>query len=485
VPNEPDLDLAEARQLAADVFVMGFPLVLMDAVRRAHPIELNRILLLAEDSPTLAPGLADEGTREVRTSAWIDVSERPVVMHLPHMHGRYFSVTLMDATGDPFASLGSHTGDAAGSDLAIVGPRWRGELSGPLKAVRSVTDVVWALSRITASSDADRPEAEALAGRQALTPLHEAGEAARPIDRGPMRLLDPPAHTCVQQVMDMTPEMFTHRLNLLVERAAQGLRGAYWPTLRTRLRALNELGKPGEIGVDSELGRTLSKGFADGAAAIRAGAELAAKPGASGWRTFGAPPSPGAGPLARAVRVFTDLGGPVAEDVLSLVCDTDEAGRELSGAERYRIHFARGATPPVVAFWSLFITPRSVKGAPTGTRRGIGDRNDLTANPDGSLDLIIQHEVPAGGPSVNWLPAPTGAFTLSVRLHWPRPPALSGAWRMPAVERLGSGFARRAESRQSGTDPQRSPPSEDGLSPRLSSWSRFPLAFAILREITK
>ena len=251
MPNEPEIDLAEARQLSADVFVMGFPLVLMDAVRRAHPIELNRILLLADNSPTLAPGLADEGVREVRTSAWIDVSERPMVMHLPHMHGRYFSVTLMDASGDPFASLGSHTGDAAGSDVAIVGPRWRGELSGPLKAVRSVTDVVWALSRITANSDADRPEAEALAARQALTPLHEAGEAARPSTAGRCGSWIRPAHTCVQQVMDMTPEMFTHRLNLLVERSAQGLRGAYWPTLRARLRALNELGKPGEIGVDS------------------------------------------------------------------------------------------------------------------------------------------------------------------------------------------------------------------------------------------
>lgn len=465
MPNEPDFDVTEARQLAADVFVMGFPLVLMDAVRRAHPIELNRILLLADDSPTLAPGLADEGVLEVRTSAWIDVSERPVVMHLPHMHGRYFSVTLMDASGDPFASLGSHTGDAVGSDLAIVGPRWRGELSGPLKAVRSLTDVVWALSRITANSAADRPEAEVLAARQALTPLHEVGEAGTPVDPGPMRVLEPPSHTCVQQVMDMTPEMFTHRLNLLVERSAQGLRGAYWPTLRARLHALNALGKPGEIGVDSELGRTLSRGFADGAAAIRAGTELAAKPGATGWRTFGAPPSSGAGPLARAVRVFTDLGGPVSEDVLSLACDTDEAGREFSGTERYRIHFPRGGTPPVVAFWSLFVTPLGAKGAPTGTRRGISDRNDLTANPDGSLDLIIQHELPAGGPTVNWLPAPAGLFTLNIRLHWPRPAALSGPWRMPAVERLGSGFARRAETRAPAPDEPRRPPPSNALRP--------------------
>jgi len=466
VSNEPEIGSVEARQLAADVFVMGFPLVLMDTVRRAHPIEFNRILLLADNSLALAPGLADEGVRAVRTSAWIDVSERPVVMHLPHMHGRYFSLTLMDASGEPFTSLGSRTGDDTGCDLAIAGQRWRGELTGTLKAKRSPSDLVWAVTRITANSASDRAETEALAGRQCIVPLREPSEGGPSADQGQMRLLEPPASASVQQVIDMTPQTFSHRLNLLVERAALGSQDARGQAIRTRLAALNDLGRPLEA--DSDLSRILARGFSDGAAAIRAGAELASQPGASGWRTFGAAPNVG-GPLARAVRAYLDLGGPAPEDVLSLICDEDEAGREFSGAERYRIHFPRGATPPVEAFWSLFVAPRGARGGPGGPRRGISDRNDLTSNPDGSLDLIIQHDIPGGVQLMNWLPAPAGAFTLNMRLHWPRPPAISGAWRMPAVERLGSGFARRSEHRQSGRpDEPYPPPPPDELQPTKS-----------------
>jgi hypothetical protein len=324
---------------------------------------------------------------------------------------------------------------------------------------------VWAVSRITANSASDRHETEALAARQCIVPLREPGESSPAADAGQMLLLEPPASASVQQVVDMTPETFRHRLNLLVDRAALGPRDDRGQAIRARLAALNDLAKPLEA--DPEHGRTIARGFADGAAAIRAGAELASQPGASGWRTFGAASNVG-GPLARAVRAYLDLGGSAPEDVLSLICDEDEAGREFSGAERYRIHFARGATPPVEAFWSLFVAPRGARGGPGGPRRGISDRNDLTPNPDGSLDLIIQHEIPGGVQLMNWLPAPAGAFTLNMRLHWPRPSATSGAWRMPAVERLGSGYARRTEHRQQGRlDGLRRPPGSDDLRPAI------------------
>jgi hypothetical protein len=140
----------------------------------------------------------------------------------------------------------------------------------------------------------------------------------------------------------------------------------------------------------------------------------------------------------------------------------------LSGAERYRVHFTRGASPPVEAFWSLFATTHARRDA-SAARRGISDRNDLALNPDGSLDLILQHDPPGGGQPVNWLPLPAGPFSLAMRLHWPKRAALSGAWRMPAVERLGSGFARRTESR-SGFAPPRPPEPPDDLRPAQSAW---------------
>ena len=63
----------EIRRIAADAFVFGFPLVLVDLVRRAHPVGANQILHLPDDAADVAPGLRDGDPRMVQSSAWIDL----------------------------------------------------------------------------------------------------------------------------------------------------------------------------------------------------------------------------------------------------------------------------------------------------------------------------------------------------------------------------------------------------------------------------
>ena len=49
-------------------------------------------------------------------------------------------------------------------------------------------------------------------------------------------------------------------------------------------------------------------------------------------------------------------------------------------------------------------------------RAVIGDRDKLSFNPDGSLDLYIQRESPGKEKEANWLPAPaSGPFTMNMR----------------------------------------------------------------------
>jgi hypothetical protein len=452
-----------ARAAAAQVFIHCFPLMLADAIRRCHPMGFHQFHLLTEQSMPLAPGLDGYDPRVVVTSAWIDLANEPVVVRLPAMHGRYFTLTLIDTVGEPFASLGSRTGDDGGFDLALAGPTWRGELPGGLTARRAPSESVWAVSRVHAHSAVDRPETLAIAKRQCLALLRPELHWPRPT----LPALEPPASPCVRQVAEMPAPVFFHRLDTVLERAPS----AYAQTLRPAIAALRAqlAGPPDPEAWDSEFATALARGLTDGLAAIRAAAEASSGSEGLGWRAMGARvdrASPNA--LTRAARAYAGMGAPVRDDMLSLVCERDESGRLLSGADAYRIHFPPGALPPVQAFWWLSPEP----AGDYGHRPSVGDRSDLVLGADGSLDLLIQAKPPQASQIANWLPSPAGPFSLVMRLYWAREEALRGAWRMPPVERLGSGAGRRA--RQS---PARSrtfqPPPVDFASPLLA-WRTTP-----------
>jgi hypothetical protein len=57
-------------------------------------------------------------------------------------------------------------------------------------------------------------------------------------------------------------------------------------------------------------------------------------------------------------------------------------------------------------------------------------------NADGSLDLYFHNESPGTNEQADWLPAPKGAFTLTVRHYAPKQEALTGKWNPPPVTKV-------------------------------------------------
>ena len=85
--------------------------------------------------------------------------------------------------------------------------------------------------------------------------------------------------------------------------------------------------------------------------------------------------------LKRAIVAQLGLGANLPEDAIYPLNLGDEAGKPLDGANKYTIHFEKGATPPVNAFWSvtLYDTEASrSRTASIASRSAAGCRSNTT-----------------------------------------------------------------------------------------------------------
>lgn len=158
----------------------------------------------------------------------------------------------------------------------------------------------------------------------------------------------------------------------------------------------------------------------------------------NGWSTIYGIGDPKMGLLKRAACSVRFLG-PInaAEEAMYWITGRDAAGRSLSGAHDYVLHFPPGQLPPNRAFWSVTMGDAKSGFVPNPINRySVSDRSGLSANPDGSLDILIQRIAPPGRES-NWLPAPSGKFLLWLRIYLPEQPVLDGTYAVPPITRVG------------------------------------------------
>jgi hypothetical protein len=140
--------------------------------------------------------------------------------------------------------------------------------------------------------------------------------------------------------------------------------------------------------------------------------------------------------LKRATVALGGLGANPPEDAVYPVLLTDADGDRTTGERNYVIHFDADKLPPVDAFWSITMyDAEGYQAANEVNRFAIGDRDPLTYNPDGSLDILIQHESPGPDRASNWLPAPTGPLGITMRLYAPKPEILDGRWAPPHLSK--------------------------------------------------
>jgi hypothetical protein len=171
--------------LGTFVFVYFWPLITYGAYKRAilkhglggGPIPVNTLYAVPNRVSPAAPdaSLLATGTTDVLyIGGWLDLAKVPLVLHVPEMASRYYSVQFTDPTdGTDFAYVGTRTTGTAAGDYLISGPGWKGTVSQGMTRIPSPNKSVLVVGRVFVESDSDLPTAYGLSKQIQMTALSE------------------------------------------------------------------------------------------------------------------------------------------------------------------------------------------------------------------------------------------------------------------------------------------------------------------------
>jgi hypothetical protein len=433
-----DGEAANTRAIAMQAYLSAFPSFL-------HLRQLSEYL---QGRRMMAPGECPLGgwflmralsTPEVTTvspnvdtlygAAYLLLREQgPVVLRVPPIRDRYYSVALMDTSFNNIAVVSPRTAGSDGGDWLVVPPGWSGTAPEGLRGViEATTSSVFLVQRIYVRDPSEVPALHALQDAMRLLPLAgwPDGDARFPdVDVSGYEIEG------VRETRD--PLRFFELTNAY--RAVDP-----WPPSEAGFRDLFRsvgVGPGSALPEAPGLRAAIVSGAVDAQAAMSA--RLSSGVVRDGWRV----PDPlagRAGPhlLDRAVTQANAMGAFVNEEAMYFFAYQDREGRLLDGRRRWTLTFPSGGLPPIDegAFWSVTMYDEGNLLVANPIDRYVirPDTPGLQPDAGGGLTIHLAAERPAGAPDGNWLPAPPGHFSVALRTYFPQAPIRDGSWFPPGI----------------------------------------------------
>jgi len=436
-----DLTPAEARTIAKEAYIYGYPLVDNYRVQYAYYVDKNNPNFkapwnhLKNIHRVFTPADTSVQTPNSDTPyswAGLDLRAEPIVFSVPAIEKkRYYSVEIWDAYTFIVGYAGSRTTGNDAGNLMVVGPGWKGETPKDIKKVYvSDTDFGVVVFRTQLFNPADIGKVEKIQAQYKMQPL-SAFLGTKP----------PPAAPAVNFIKPLTQEEqktsleFFNIMNFVL---------TYSPTVPSE-KALRE--RFAKIGIEGgktfdpaklspEMKAAIEQGRADAWQAFAGGVKGVTEGKITSGDVFGSREFLKDNYLYRWLGTL-GIYGNAKEEAMYPVYRVDSQGKALSGADRYTLHFAAGQYPPVRAFWSLtmYNLPQSLLVANPIKRYLINSPMlpQMKKDAAGGFTIYIQNESPGKDKESNWLPAPKGPFAMYMRLYWPAQAALDGSWTQPKL----------------------------------------------------
>ena len=167
-----------------------YPRLMLSAYKRgilkqgidAGPIPVNTLYtqpqeLFADPFTPLPAGssrLMSYGTNRdtLYVCGWLDLRSGPLVLHVPDMADRYYSVQFTDpSTNINFAYVGKRTTGTQAGDYIIAGPKTEETVPQVVARISAPNNSVLVIGRVFVENNSDLPTAHALVQQIQLQPL--------------------------------------------------------------------------------------------------------------------------------------------------------------------------------------------------------------------------------------------------------------------------------------------------------------------------
>ena len=437
-----DVTPAEARAIAKEAYIYGYPLVDNYRIQYAYYVDKNNPKFKApwnhiknihnvyhtgrycgadaQFGHALFLGGTGSACRADRDFCAGDREE-----------ARYYDVEIWDAYTFIIGYAGSRTTGNDAGNFMVVGPGWKGATPKGIKKVYvSDTDFGVVVFRTQLFDPADIGNVEKIQAQYKMQPLSAFLGTA-----------PPPAAPAVDFIKPLTKDEqktsleFFNIMNFVL---------SYSPTVPSEVALRERFTKIGVGGgmtfdpakLSPEMKTAIEQGRADAWQAFAGGVKELTEGKLTSGDVFGSREFLKDNYLNRWLGTI-GIYGNAKEEAMYPVYRVDSEGQALSGANRYTLHFAAGQYPPVHAFWSLtmYDLPQSLLVANPINRYLINSPMlpHMNKDAEGGLTIYIQNESPGKDKESNWLPAPKGPFATYMRLYWPKEAALDGSWTQPKL----------------------------------------------------
>ncbi|MEU3460722.1 DUF1254 domain-containing protein [Streptomyces sp. NPDC006733] len=432
----PDPSPQDARTIAAEAWVWGYPLLenyrtmYPQAVDLDDPRSVGGFGRFRHYSQPFTPANTDVVTPNNDTPyswGWLDLRAEPWVVSVPAVD-RYYVLPFHDLDTSYVGYIGARTTGQEAGHYLVAGPDFDGDVPENMAGVlRADTFLVGILGRTYLAGPEDVAALRDIQEQYRLQPL--SAYLGRPAPAAPEEPLWPVwREEALDSVEFFTLLDFLLRFFPVVE-AERDLRG------RLARLGVDGTGEFESSDLSPELRAAVEQGIADARAALAAAQHDAVD--STGW--FGTRAEHGDDYLTRAVGVSKGLYGlPAAEAWYAGWAQDDQGSRPPDASARdYVVHFPPGQLPPARFFWSatMYRLPERLLVANPIDRYSIGDRTPgLVHDDDGGLTLHVRKDRPQDPKeAANWLPAPDGPFTIAIRVYGPEPSVLDHSWSMPQL----------------------------------------------------